>query len=151
MWQSNTRKRSEGNRVHGVELRSARDFHLKRVTCKISQLDAPADSPAVEGRLLLNDISAQGLAVYAPVLLPLGSLVTIEFEYNEPTILKARIGWCQQLLGLGRVFSEKTHRFRIGLVFAHDTSIDEERFNLFCRQLAEFYPGLDLTRAPYAA
>jgi hypothetical protein len=151
MWQSNSRKRSDGNWLHCVELRSSREFHLKRVTCRIAALDgAPASTP-IEGRLLLNDISTQGVAVYAPDLLPLGSIVTIDFEYPEKTTLKARVGWCQQLTGVGKVITERSQSFRIGLVFEHEKPEDQERFRTFCEKLAEIYPGIDLTRAPYAA
>ncbi len=151
MWQSNSRKRSDGNRVHGVELRSSSGFHLKRVTCRITSLEATAGAAAIEGRLLLNDVSSQGLAFYSPEILPLGSLVSIEFEYPEKTSLRAKVGWCQQLTGVGKIITEKSRSFRIGLVFEHEKPEDEERLKAFCDRLAEIYPGIDLTRAPYAA
>lgn len=105
----------------------------------------------VSARLLLNDITLQGMAVYSPELLPLGKLVSIEFEYPEKTTLKAKVGWCQQLTGIGKIITERSQSFRIGLLFEHEKPEDQEKLKAFCDRLAEIYPGIDLTRAPYAA
>jgi hypothetical protein len=151
VWQSNSRKGFSGNQVHGVNLRQARNFHLKRVECRLTSLEPQSAATTLSGRLLLNDITQQGMAVYSPELLSLGKVVTIEFEYPEMITLKAKVGWCQQLSGIGKVITARAQSFRIGMLFEHEKPEDQEKLKAFCDRLAEIYPGIDLTRAPYAA
>jgi len=164
MWNSAPKKKSLLGRLHGVELRAVRDFHLKRVDCRLrvaaadpnalqakTAPETAQEEATLEARLLLNDFTEAGAAVYSAQGLPLGSAVTIEFENPEKIRVRAKVGWCQQLVTPRRVLTEQRPAYRIGLVFEYAAPEDQEQVKAFCRRLAEVYPGIDLTRAPYAA
>ena len=151
MWHNRFRKTSSFGQLHGVDLRAVRDFHLKRVDCTLRKLDSGPEGSPNPVRLLLNDVTIAGLAIYSTFPLPLSALVVLEMDYPEPMRLQAKVGWCQQLISIGRIITKDPPSYRIGLVLAHETPEEEAKARAFCEKLAEVYPGIDLTRAPYAA
>ena len=151
MSQSNARKANAVGKIHITPLRPARTFHVKRVECRVTSLDGQSSSTSIRARLLLNDLHQEGLAVYSPEILPSGILVSLELEYPDKLSLRAKVGWCQQLTGTTRVITPSSQSYRIGLLFELGTSEERARIKAFCDRLEELYPGIDLTRAPYAA
>ncbi|NDD91051.1 hypothetical protein EBZ37_03075 [bacterium] len=151
MWQANGRRRSFLGVIHNTPLRETKTFHVKRVEAQLTSVDGSVSAISVKVRLLLNDLSSEGLAVYSPELLAAGTLVSLELEHPEHINLRLKVGWCQQLTGAGRVISSSSQSYRIGLVFDYEQNEERDRVKAFCEKLAQAYPGVDLTRAPYAA
>ncbi|MEN9723520.1 MAG: hypothetical protein RJB38_1506 [Pseudomonadota bacterium] len=138
--------------VHVTELKSANNFHLKRIEVKITPfIDEKPSDEVVTGRLVLNDIGQEGLALYTPMLFELGTQVKIDIHHHENLSVVAKVGWCQHLIHLGKIMTNSSLPYRVGFVFEFDGAEDRARVQAFQTALAAVYPGLDLTRAPYAA
>ncbi|MBU6375974.1 MAG: PilZ domain-containing protein [Bdellovibrionales bacterium] len=155
MWQSNGKKRSSLGSIYNTPLRESARFHLKRVECLLTALEGSmpnsSSGSSLKARLLLNDLSPEGLAVYSTEILASGTLVALELQYPEEISLRLRVNWCQQITGVGRVISSAAQSYRIGLIFDYENAEERERVRSFCEKLAGSYPGRDLTKAPYAA
>ncbi len=112
----------------------------------------PPTETTVDAYLLLNDLSPSGVALFTAHCIPLGCEVTLELDHPEKLTLNAQVGWCQMRPPSAKILSDRNSvTRRLGLVF--DTGNEEQQKTLqaFCERIAAMYPGMDLTRAPYAA
>lgn len=137
--------------VIGTEMRELDAFHLKRVEASLLLQGVPeAEAAPLAIRALLNDISEQGTAIYAPKSLHLGLSGKLQIPEPKAIELGVQVVWCQELERPRHVLTAQTFPYRIGVKFLFEGGgADLEQFRQFCEELARIYPGTDLTGAPY--
>jgi hypothetical protein len=144
------RRSSSKGTVLGVELRAPESFHLKRVECRLA-LEGSSGTPGEElhARLLLNDFCLQGAALFTARPVVPGSKAKLFLKEPRELALPGRILWSREYIEKKRVFTSDPHCFRLG--FSFELAENSAELQSFCQELSQFFPGIDLTRGPFAA
>jgi len=148
MWDSKPKLRVATGGIHCTPVRQI--LHLKRVPCRVKLLGPDGNERVLEGRIVLNDMTLTGAAIYLPEMIVAGTVVKFELDYPVVLQVAATVGWEQKLYIPGKVITGTTHPFRIGLLFqAGDPEVDAKLQRAWA-EITSQYPGVDMTRAPYA-
>ncbi len=127
--------------------RQKKPFHLKRVGAEIkllhrgSQTQAPSEPSVVaQGRLVLNDMSAKGVGIFASNPLNTGFEILISLNDPKRVDLHGRVTWCQQYNLNAAVISDGPQfKYRVGIEFVFDNADEEKIIAEFCDELCKKY------------
>jgi hypothetical protein len=116
-----------------------RPLHIKRVQAEIRVISGKLGQPAIitQARLVLNDISAQGVGLFAVEALTPGQTVAITLEDPYRFYVKGRVVWCQENDPESHVIHQQNFGYRVGVQFLIETPEETADVQKFLRELAE--------------
>jgi hypothetical protein len=147
MWQSpNQRVRAQANARRRERDRMRLPFHIKRVNASVA-LSGPdaASSTSVEVRVILNDFTPKGMGLFSPNKFAAGDEVTVTLDNPKKIQLKGRIIWCQEYEARGKVLTEQTFSYRVGVQFFFASEEEEKSLKAYCDDLLQNHHCLAAT------
>jgi Tfp pilus assembly protein PilZ len=137
MWQSpNQRVRAQANARKRERERLSMPFHIKRVVAAVA-LPAVGEAPptSVDVRLILNDFTPKGMGLFSAHRFSTGDEVTITLESPKKIQIKGSIAWCQEYEVRGKVLTEHSFSYRVGLHFVFANAEEEQAVKAYCDEL----------------
>ena len=138
MWQgSSQRVRALQSEKRRQKERLARPIHIKRVRAEIKPRGSSVNQqlPITDGRVILNDISAQGMGLFSTQPQLVGQEVSITLEEPRRIFLRGRIIWCQEHDTETHVISQNAYSYRVGIKFLFESKEEEELIKQFVAEL----------------
>lgn len=138
MWQApNAKARSPGKK--SARSRGRGTLHIKRVTAEIRGVGETAirEDSATEGmaRLLLNDLTAKGVAVFCTHAFPAGQEVAILVPLPTQIYLRGRVMFCQEREFTTAIISPQPFAYRIGIEFIFENLVEEAAVKKYCEDV----------------
>ncbi len=141
MWQNPTPK-AKANQAAKKRQRERyrRPLHIKRLEAMLHIIENGVVSQ-VSGRCVLNDLSPKGIGVLTHEAHAEGTLVQLTIP--EPRVMKVqgKSVWCQKNHTSGRIISQDSFPFRMGIQFTFETDEKRVEFENFCDDLFKHYLG----------
>jgi Tfp pilus assembly protein PilZ len=139
MWQSpNQRVRAAANARKRERERLKMPFHIKRVVASVGvQVVGQAEPLKVEVRVILNDFTQKGMGLFSAHRFSSGEDVTIELETPNKIQLKGKIAWCQEYEARGKILTEHSFSYRVGLHFTFASAEEEQAVKTYCADLLQ--------------
>jgi PilZ domain len=139
MWQSpNQRVRAAANARKRERERLKMPFHIKRVVASVAVVvPGQAEPTRVDVRVILNDFTTKGMGLFSAHRFSSGDEVTIQLETPSKIELKGKIAWCQEYEVRGKVLTEHSFSYRVGLNFAFASPEEEKAVKAFCDDLLQ--------------
>jgi len=132
-----------------TEVRPSESFHLKRVLGRLDSLEPGGESYSV--RLLLNDLNAQGAALFSAKPVAPGLKAKLWLPAPHEMVVAGQISWLREFEERRRVFTADPQPFRLGFIFQFGSPEEASHVRALCDELAALFPGADLTQKPFAA
>jgi Tfp pilus assembly protein PilZ len=139
MWQSpNQRVRAAANARKRERERLKMPFHIKRVVASVGvQVVGQAEPLKVEVRVILNDFTQKGMGLFSAHRFSSGEDVTIELETPNKIQLKGKIAWCQEYEVRGKILTDHSFSYRVGLHFVFASAEEEQSVKAYCNDLLQ--------------
>jgi Tfp pilus assembly protein PilZ len=140
MWQSPSRARALANQRKRE--RGQSPIHLKRVKAEIKSLEqADSDTPLApsDARLLLNDLSVDGIGLFASKSFIVGQKIALVLDHPKSIEIKGKIAWCQEVISESHIMSDAPFPFRLGIEFCFESPEEKKQLEAYCETLAKDY------------
>lgn len=146
MWQApNQRVGAIQNAKKRQEARLKKPIHLKRVRAQMrlipnKETHAQATTigeqgQTVEARVLLNDLSASGIGIYAAQPMDQGSKVVITLDEPKHIQICGEVVWCQEQPASSGIITSDAFSFRIGVKFVFANPEEEKALQDYCMEI----------------
>ena len=139
MWQAPDLKRRaqlEARRDREKTAKKKEGFRLQR-TCAQVRISRTPEPPVILGaRVILNDITPEGMHFLANGAMPVGELAQITLEEPRRIYVRARILACEEVTCERRVISVEPLSHRIKVIFVFASEEDDRDFRRFYDELA---------------
>lgn len=152
MWQTPNQRTSASNLSQKRKKeRLERPIRLTRVRAEVrlktrAPLEANLTSTNTEGevievRVMLNDMSAHGVGIYAQRHLEPGTLVAFRIDEPREMTIEGKVAWSKES-GDYKIISKERYSIRVGIQFIFQSPKDEAAFAEFLRDLTKnhLYP-----------
>jgi hypothetical protein len=144
MWQTPSRKtrgpKAAGKGGGGKVVRLQRPMHIRRTAAQIRILAKPtAAAPVTEARLILNDISPNGLSLFCASPLAVGTEVAITLEEPVRVYVRGRIVSCLEYDPGHHIVSAQSFSYRVGILLHFETPTEKAGFKEFVEMIASNY------------
>lgn len=140
MWQAPNQNRAAAEIRRRKKLEQSRrrsNLHIRRISAQIQD--------EVDGlsrvRVLLNDLSVQGLEVFSPQALTPGTEIRVTIEQPRMLFVKARVLFSDHYNCSRRVISQQPYPYRVGIVFVFQSEQEERAVREFLENATERGPG----------
>lgn len=125
------------------------DIKLKRVPIEI--VVAGFESTLIKGHLLLNDITAKGIAIYTATRLTEGQEISIKVKEPKEFTCKGVVAFCVENLSDSHIVSENVFTQRTGVLHKFENEEEKKKFLTLLGELHVKYMGIVLDEAVVSA
>lgn len=138
MWQApNQRLRALAAQRRREREKQRVRLHLKRV---VGELRIPAaalgEKPQViAARVVLNDLSVNGVALFSPVMLAPGQPVQLTVDQPRKFFVAGQVAWSQEITHDTHIISPNPFRYRVGVEFRFSSATEEEEVKKFVEEI----------------
>jgi len=116
--------------------RSRRPLHLKRVYAQIKVETQAEPAKVLDARILLNDITPQGLGLFSMEPILVGQNIAITLDHPSRIYLKGRVVHCQEFAVNSHIMSKDPFLYRVGIHFQFVSKEEEDAVAKFCEGLS---------------
>jgi len=146
MWQSpNQRVRAQMNARKRERDRLKMPFHVKRVLASIVPSVGSENVTPISVRVILNDFTPKGVGLFSAHRFSPGDEVSITLESPKKIQVKGRIAWCQEYEARGKILTEHSYSYRVGLSFVFASAEEEQALKTYCEELLKEHHCLTAT------
>jgi hypothetical protein len=140
MWQApNQRVRAAANARKRERERARKPIHIKRIRALIEIVSGSQKGASNEVRMIVNDLSASGIGIFAPIQLSTDQEIILKFEDPTPIDIRARVAWSQDIITNSHIISAQPYTYRIGLEFLSSSPEEQQNIKTFCEDLLKNY------------
>lgn len=147
MWQTPSKKARPFGKASAARSRTTRAqprMRLRRTHAQVKILMPPA-SVVTDARLLLNEISPNGLSLFCAAPVNVGVEVAITMEDPTRVYVRGRVVSCLEYESSQHVMSTQTYHYRVGVMFLFDTPAERSEFKRYVDSLSQnFLNGAQL-------
>ncbi len=140
MWQApSQRSRALAHQKRKERDRYRQQFHVRRVRAEIKVSEPMVQSTRSAARVVLNDVTPNGLGLFSEHPVMPGQEVAITLEEPKRFYVRGRVTWCQEYECNTHVLSQTSFRYRVGIEFIFETPEEQAAVEAYCIELAEKY------------
>ncbi|MGK5083969.1 hypothetical protein WDW37_11770 [Bdellovibrionota bacterium FG-1] len=111
-------------------------IHLLRTQADLLVITGPYDEPySVSARLILNDLTPEGVTLFLSHPLPIGQTVHFQLLSPEPLVVPARVAYCREFTLNPGIQTQHTFPYRIKLNFSFLNDGDAAMVRHYCEEL----------------
>jgi c-di-GMP-binding flagellar brake protein YcgR len=113
--------------------KNRKSLHIKRVLAKLEYKTVPSTEPLeTQIRMVLNDISVNGVEFFSPIPLDGGQDVILSFQHPQQIKIQSKVAWCQEATLSNHILTTQSYTYRVGVEFVPATDAEKEELQKFC-------------------
>jgi hypothetical protein len=129
MWQTPNAKGGKGGKRSGGRYR--RPMHIRRLD---AELRSVTPGNPVEARLVVNDLSMDGIGLFCAQAVAVGLDVTLTIAESTPIHVHGKVVYCQPADTHMHVLSTHSFNYRVGVQFQFSNEEEKKAFQTYLEQ-----------------